>query len=108
MVFYGVNNTETILVHEEHDEDIVHYVEMERDCDSETFYVRTCCSLAWEWEFVDNASNYEMVKHAIIDTVLDCDDMDEAMRELDEIFEEVFKDIVACECEVDCNHYQCK
>lgn len=114
MIYYGTEKEEFIYFHLEDDEDDIHFIAMERDCDEPVFYVRTCCNSDWEWKFYDTASNYEMVKHAIFDLGFDCDDMDELLFELDGVFEEIFDEIViwdcdgTCDCESGCNHCGCK
>ena len=113
MNYYGTEKAEFIYFNTDRNEDEMHFIEMERDCMEPVFYVRTCCSRDWEWVFYDNATNYEMVKHVIFDVAHACEDMEEFMRELDEIFEEIFNEIVVwdeceCDCENGCNHCNCK
>ena len=113
MVYYGISKTETIVCHMNNDVNDMHYIELVRVCDDAVFCVRTCCDNEWEWRFHDTASNYELVKHMIMDAMFDCDDMGELMDELDGIFEECFEEILAneceatCDCETGCNHCNC-
>ena len=106
MIFNGMIKAEAIFFRPENDKDVLHFVDMERDCEDGTFRVGVCCDDEWEWKFYDNASNYELVKHAIFDVVLDSGDIDELINSLDEVFEEYFYEIVAhkcCGCCEDCN-----
>ena len=112
MIYYGVGETETILFHAEDNADDIHFIEMHRSAVEPVFYVRTCCDEDWEWAFYDSATNYEAVKHEIIDAAFSCDNMEDVMYELDEIFEEVFGEIAVwddcdeCCCE-NCDHRDC-
>jgi hypothetical protein len=114
MIYYGTEKVEFIYFHLEDNEDDLHFIAMERDCDEPVFYVRTCCNNDWEWKFYDTTSNYDMVKYAIIDASFDCKDMQEYLFELDSVFEEIFDEIViwdceaTCDCETGCNHCGCK
>ena len=111
MVYYGTEKAELIYFHEKGNENNMHFIVMEQDCDESVFYVRTCCNSDWEWKFYYNPSNYEMVKHMIMDAGFECDAMDEMLFELDGIFEEIFEEIVVwdeCECNRSCEHCDCK
>lgn len=110
MVFNGMLKTEALFFHLESDKNEVHFIEMERDCDEGVFSVRTCCSNDWEWKFYDEASNYELVKHAIFDVAFDSHNIGDFIENLDRIFEDIFKEIVAweCECDGNCEHCSCK
>lgn len=114
MVYHGTNKTETIYISLEDDLEHVCGIELIKAYDEPVFYVTTCCNTDWVWKFsMDGESNYEMVKHTIIDAVFECDDIVELMDYLDAIFEEDFDDIVVyeevcdeCCCE-NCNHRDC-
>ena len=110
MIFAGMNKIEAIFFHLDNDKNDMHFVELERDCDEDVFYVRMCCDDEWEWKFYDNDCNYEMVKHVVMENVLVCDSMGELFEALDNDFEEIFDKIVAweCDCENGCNHCSCK
>ena len=108
MVFRGMSQTETFFFHTDGD---VHYIEMERDGEEGIFYVKACCNDEWEWKFYDTASNYELVKHMIIDVAFSEDDMVDAMDALDGVFEDIFGEIVVwdeCDCDGNCQHCGCK
>ena len=114
MVFNGILKSEALFFHLEDDEDEVHFIEMERDSDTDLFSVRVCCNNAWEWKFFDVSCNYELVKHAVFDIAFDSHNMNELIEGLDEVFEDMFNEIVAWECEAtcdcnnSCNHCNCK
>ena len=113
MVYYATDLTETIYMHNENNCHDVHCISLTKSGETPTFYVTCCCNENWIWEFyMDNISNYEMVKHVIVDTIMECDDMREVLEELDAQFEEIFDDIVVWDdCDEDCcekcNHRGC-
>ena len=115
MVYHGTSKIETIWVGPENDMDDVCCIDMTKVYDENAFYVSTCCNTDWVWKFnMEGETNYEMVKHTIIDEVFECENMIELMDHLDDIFGELFGDIVAyedeahdeCCCEA-CNHRGC-
>lgn len=97
MIYYGNEKVERILFHIEDDVDDMHWIYLVRSCDDNVFYVRACCDKDWEWTFYDNSTNYEMIKHSIMDIMFDCDDMEEVMDELDDLFEDCFSEIAVYE-----------
>lgn len=105
MNYHGTYATETIYVTTGNE---VHYIELTKSGDDPIFFVTTCCNEDWVWAFNMDMSNYDMVKHVIMDTIFDSDDMEELIDTLDEVFEEVFADIlVDGECDRGCNHCGC-
>ena len=114
MVYYGTHNTEGIVVHTVGDVDDVHVILLTKECDEAAFTVSACCYDDWEWKFIlTSPAHYEMVKHVIMDAAFECEDMDELINLLDEIFENEFSEIVLWEDEYDecccenCNHRDC-
>ena len=109
MIFNGMMKSEALFFRLENDVNDVHFVEMERDCEEDVFYVRVCCDDEWEWKFYDKASNYELVKHAIFDIAFDSHNMTELINCLDEVFEDTFNEILAfeCDCNGSCDHCTC-
>lgn len=115
MIYNGTNVTETIWFAPMHDDNDTHCIELTKASDEPVFYVTTCCDEEWMWAFyMDGMSNYEMVKHTIMDAAFECVNMCQLLNELDAIFEENFADIVAydeCECDgnccVNCDHRDC-
>ena len=111
MNYYGTYVTETIYVTAP---DGIHYIELTKSGDDPVFFVTNCCNEDWVWAFDLDMSNYELVKHTIMDTILSCDDMDDLMDTLDRMFGIVFGDIIAdceiecgCDCDNGCNHCGC-
>jgi hypothetical protein len=106
MIYNGTNVTETIWFAPLHDQDDIHCIELIKADDEAIFYVTSCCNDEWIWAFyMDGVSNYEMVKHTIMDAALECVDMYHLLGELDAIFATDFEDIVAydeCECDGSC------
>lgn len=104
MIFDGMHKIDALFFHQDFDPETEnHAVIMERDLEEGTFRVSTCCYDEWEWKFKDIASNYELVKNAIMDVAFDAECMEEAMEMMDEVFEEYFDSIVMRECEHTCN-----
>lgn len=113
MVYCATEMTEHIYMHYENDASEVHRISLTKSGEEPVFCVECCCYDDWYWLFyMDNVSNYEMIKHAIMDAMFECDDIDEVIDELDAQFEEIFGDIVVwndrdeCCCE-NCNHRDC-
>ena len=110
MIFNGMLKTEALFFRSENDTDNMCYIEMEKDCEEDVFYVRASHDDKWEWKFYDNTSNYELVKHAIFDIAFDSHNAKELIDGLDEIFEDTFNEIVVfdCGCDGSCTHCTCK
>ena len=117
MVYYGTDKAELIYFYLDGNKDDMHFIIMEQDCDENVFYVKSCCNSNWEWKFHYTVTNYEMVKHAIFDAGFDSYDTEEMLWRLDEIFEDIFDEIVIwdececngdCDCETGCEHCGCK
>ncbi len=117
MVYYATDVTEKIYLYHEHNPSDAHYITLTKSGDFPSFYVQCCCNKKWFWEFkMDNISNYEMIKHVVMDTIMESANMRELLEKLDEQFEEIFDDIVdwdtewddseECCCE-NCNHRDC-
>lgn len=104
MIYCATDVTEQIYMHNENDHHDMHCIALTKSGEDPTFYVTCCCNEAWVWEFyMDNASNYEMVKHVVMDTMLECDNMHDVLAELDAQFEEIFDEIIVWdECDGSC------
>lgn len=111
MLYKGTTIMEHICVATEQDVHHEYCISMMKADSENAFYVTTDYDDDWFWEFyLDGATNYEMVKHMIVDVVFDCDNMDEVIETLDDVFEDIFKDIVVeyeCECDGNCGE-DCK
>ena len=108
MIFNRIMKSEALFFHLDNNADDVHFVDLERDYEEGTFRVGVCCDDEWEWKFYDQASNYELVKHAIFDVAFDSENMTEFINGLDAVFEEYFYEIVAFECNCGCENCNCK
>jgi hypothetical protein len=106
MVYYGTENTELIVFHGAGDPNDTHFIGMIKHADSRSFSVRSCCDSDWCYEFhMNNNSDYERVKFNIMETAFDCEDMDELLDALSEIFEDGFANILIsndCDCDGNC------
>ena len=115
MIYHGTSKAETIFIGPENDLNDVCCIDLIKMHDEPAFCVTTCSNTDWVWKFyMDGESNYEMVKHSIIDAIFECNNIIELIDYLDEFFEENFYDIVVyeeeayddCNCE-HCNHRSC-
>ena len=115
MIYYGTYNTEGILWHTSGDADDMHAILLTKECNAPAFTVNVCCDDEWEWRFsMKSPSNYEIVKHMIMDLAFECNNIDELVDAMDEMFEETLAEIVIndeCECDggccEGCNHRDC-
>ena len=101
MIFYSVENLERLYAHPSANLDERHWVDITMRGDVPTFAVTCCCDDEWVWEFWYSKRNYELVKHVIMGCMFECDDMDELINAMDDVFEECFYDIVVDEFEDD-------
>ena len=110
MVYHGTSVHEMIQFQAIGDPDF-HFIEMIKSADEPTFSVICCCEPEWYYEFyMENNSDYERVKMTIMDEVFDCQDVEELLDELNDIFEEMFEDILVeddCDCDDCCAHCEC-
>lgn len=108
MVYHGTSAHEVIQFHPIGYKNELHFIEMAKSANGPTFSVTCCCDPDWYYEFyMENNSDYERVKMAILDSVFNCDDVEELMDELSEIFEDGFEDILVddcCDCDFDCDN----
>lgn len=89
MILCGLYENERIIVHPYNNLEESHWIDLIKDKDEPVFYVTCCCNEDWEWEFDYSKTNYERVKHIILDCIFECHDMEALMDDLDEIFEEI-------------------
>ena len=89
MILCGFGNLERIMCHEADTLDVQHYIDLTMDKDEPVFYVTCCCDNEWQWDFGYSKTNYERIKNIIVDCIFECDDMEELIDTLDEIFEEI-------------------
>lgn len=115
MMLCGVVESERIIVHPDNKPHESHWIEVAKDKDRPVFYVTYCCNNDWSWDFWYNKTNYDIVKHLVMDCIFDSTTMDELINELDNVFTEccseiVFYDNDTCEharefeCDGDCDN----
>lgn len=115
MVFCGNVSSEKILFHVGEECRDWHWIEMMLDKDVATFTVTFCCDDEWMWEFYYDKTTYEQIKYVIMSAIEVCENMDELLETLDEVFEENFmsdvfneaellEDEVEFECDGDCDN----
>ena len=107
MLYCRTYETEIIVVHPFNNPDESHFIEIEKDGSTPTFSVTCCCGEDWCWNFIYTKRNYDLIKYYIMDCIRECDDIDEVIDTLDEIFEENFMDIVCNFDEDDCAFADC-
>lgn len=108
MYLCGFGNLERIMIHEADDLDSQHYIDLVMSKDDATFAVTCCCYDEWFYEFMYSKTDYERIKFNIVDAIFACDDMDELISVLDDIFQDGFDDIIVdssecLECCGDCD-----
>ena len=70
-----------------------HYIHLSKG--NGMFTVSYCCNPDWGYSFyMDGLSDYERVKFNIMNAVFECDDVDELLEHLSEVFEDGFSDIL--------------
>lgn len=111
MMYHGTYTSETIELHPIGQPDELHYIELTKSATEPTFFATCCCDPHWYYEFyMENNSDYERVKMAIMDMIFECDEMVELLDVLSEIFEDGFADILVennDDCDGDCEHCEC-
>ena len=107
MLYKGTDIMECIHIVPEHYDGNEYCINMIKVMDENVFYVTTDYDDDWYWVFcLDGVTNYEMVKHAIIDVAFDCDDIDDFLDALNYIFEDTFETIIV-EYEHECDCGKC-
>lgn len=102
MIFCGSYEVENLVVHPSNNLNEAHCIEITKYKDAPIFSVTYCCDDEWIWEFMYNKTNYEVVKYLIMDSIVECDTMEELIDMLDEVFE-IECDHMICEgAEYDC------
>ena len=102
MVYGGTGALERIWIHD-NDLEEAHWIDMEMFDEDAVFYVTCCCDENFVWAFYYSKSDYERIKFVIMDTIDECDDMEELLDALEEIFVEDFEDIIVDKDDFDCD-----
>ena len=111
MVYRGTDIVEVIAVSPMNALDETHYINIIKSANEPTFYVTCCCDEDWMYEFyLESNADYERVKWNIMNTIFDCETIDELLNTLSEIFEDGFEDIIVnnCDCDGGCDHCNCR
>lgn len=106
MVVKGVGNLESIYFSED-PSGFAHSINMEMAMEDAAFVVTCCCNAEFCWQFAYSKSDYEAVKHLIVDCIPLCDNIEELCDMLSDIFMDSFGDILIeddedDECDGDC------
>ena len=95
MTYCGTSVSECIIIHNDGDPKAKHYIEMTKAANTSNFIVTCCCYDDWGYEFkITNPSDYERIKFNIMEAVFECENFDELLTCLSEIFEDGFADII--------------
>lgn len=107
MVYGGTYTSETIVIKAEGQ---MQYIELMKSANEPTFSVSCGCDEDWGYEFImEDNSSYERVKITIMETIFECESMEEVLSTLSEIFENGFADILIDNgCNGDCEHCENK
>lgn len=110
MLLCGVYEVEEIRVHPDDDPHSSHYISIVTDKDVPKFSVTSCCDEEWVWDFWYSKTNYDIVKHLVMDCVFSAETMDDLIDALDEVFEEYCSEIIFeehdnddCDVELECD-----
>ena len=93
MIYCGTGAFERIFMHD-NDLEETHWIDMTMHAEDAVFAVTCCCDDSWEWNFYYGKSDYDRIKFTIMNAIFECNDVDELLDVLDEIFAEDFCDIV--------------
>lgn len=117
MIFCSTGSLERLFIHPHNNLNERHWVDItmgtETENDESTFTVTICCDDEWMWEFWYSKTNYDLVKHMVMDCIFESKDMDDLINNMDETFEEYFSDIAVytaelkedkLECDGDCEN----
>lgn len=95
MVCNGIYVAETFEVNPMDALNETHWITMEKSGEAPVFYVYACCDDDWFYVFkMSSNTDYERVKHNIIDMIFECDTMDELLANLGKLFKDGFADIL--------------
>ena len=110
MVYYGTDVVEYIVFHTAGNSEDKHLIGMAKSADSQTFTVDCCCDSEWRYSFrMENNSDYERIKFNIMQTVFECETMEELLSKLSELFKDGFEELlIKDECDGNCDCYDCK
>lgn len=111
MIFCGNVSSERLVVHPNDDPHSSHYIDITMEKNLPVFNVTCCCDEDWEWRFWYDKTSYDIVKHLIMDCIIECDTMEDLIDALDEVFETECADILFWEdeleydgCDGDCSN----
>lgn len=121
MVYCSTGSLERLMFHPNNNLNERHWVDLEMsNCDA-TFEVTICCDEDWSWEFYYDKTNYDLVKHVIMDCIFSAESVDDLIDSMDEAFEEFFSEIVVdwdepvenkaeseLTCDGDCDNCKCR
>ncbi len=111
MVYNGTGLAEFIMIRPMDEMDKVYQIELAKMPGEPTFVVVCDYDEDWGYEFyLENNSDYERIKFNIMNAIFECDNMEELLGVLSEIFEDGFEDILVddCDCDGSCENCNCK
>jgi hypothetical protein len=107
MVYCSTGSLERLFVHPNNNLEERHWVDIAMGEDTPTFAVSICCDDEWIWEFWYDKTNYDLVKHVIMDCIFEAEDMDELIELMDEAFDELFYEIAVDTAELQEGEIEC-
>lgn len=111
MIFDSTGCLERLFMRPENNHNERHWVDITMGAETEneesTFTVTICCDDEWMWEFWYTKTNYDLVKHIVMDCIFESDDINELINNMDEAFEIYFSDIVVDTAELKEDTFEC-
>ena len=107
MMLCGTYEIERIVMHPDDRPHESHWISITKDKDEPKFFVNCCCDEDWSWDFWYSKTNYDIVKHLIMDCVFEATTMDELIDMIDEAFEEFCLEITFNEAELQEDEWEC-
>ena len=106
MRYCGTCAIERIMVNPMNDLHEVHFIELEKAANEPMLYVTCCCAEDWVYIFsLEDPSDYERIKFNIMQTMFECETMEELLDGLSELFEDGFEELlIKDECDGSCEH----
>lgn len=109
MQISGISETQIIHLRSETGHRETYEINIIMDPVDPVFFVYSYANEEWIWEFkYTNKTDYERVKQCIIDMVYGCENIDELMYALNDVFMEYFSDmLIYQEDEYQCENVSC-
>lgn len=109
MIFDSTGGLERLYMYQDNNFNVRHWVDITMGTEDEesTFSVTICCNDEWIWEFYYTQTNYDLVKHMIMDCIFEAEDINDLIDKMDETFEIYFSEIVVGTAELEEDYFEC-